>query len=81
MTGFAGPLLRAAAISEEETIETLTTFVEEVRLAMFCTGSRAIADLKRADLLVNDREHWEFAGEGGGRYRFTAERTGRDYVG
>lgn len=52
MAGFAGPLLRAAAISETATVEALQTIVEELRLALFCTGSRQLADL-RPDLLFD----------------------------
>lgn len=45
---------------------------------MFCTGSATIADLKRADMLIDGRECREFAGPGVvGGYRFSG---GRDYV-
>jgi isopentenyl-diphosphate delta-isomerase len=81
MAGFAGPLLRAAAVSEDDAVETLTALVEEVRLAMFCTGSGTIAELKHAELLFGGLERWEFAGEcvvGG--YRFSGERKERNHV-
>ncbi|MGD9713630.1 MAG: type 2 isopentenyl-diphosphate Delta-isomerase, partial [Thermomicrobiales bacterium] len=52
VVGFAGPLLRAAAIGEDATFEALQTLREELRLAMFCTGSRRVADLT-TDLLFD----------------------------
>lgn len=80
MAGFAGPILRAAAVSEEETVATLTELVEEVRLAMFCTGSRTVRDLRQAELLVNGRECWEGADESAvGRYRVSGDHNGRHY--
>lgn len=78
LAGFAGPLLRAAAVSQEETIDSLTVLIGELRLAMFCTGSETIADLKRAEVLIDGRECREFSGERVvGGYRFSG---GRDYV-
>jgi isopentenyl-diphosphate delta-isomerase len=54
LAGFAGPLLKAAATGEKETIDLLTALVEELRLAMFCCGAGNLAQLKRAELLVDD---------------------------
>lgn len=53
LAGFAGPLLKAASVGEEETLEMLTALIEEIRLAMFLTGSRTIDDLKSAPMLAN----------------------------
>lgn len=50
--GFAGTLLRAAAIGIDESLELLTALIEEVRLAMFCTGNRTIDDLRASGRLV-----------------------------
>ena len=54
LAGFAGPLLRAAVAGEAETVELLTALVEELRLAMFCTGCGNLAELRHADLFDVD---------------------------
>jgi isopentenyl-diphosphate delta-isomerase len=51
LAGFAGPLLRAAAAGEDETVDLLTALVEELRVAMFCIGSGDLAALRRAELI------------------------------
>ena len=53
LAGFAGPLLKAAATGETETLELLTALIEELRLAMFCCGASTISDLQRVDLIVD----------------------------
>jgi isopentenyl-diphosphate delta-isomerase len=50
LAGFAGPLLKAAAASEEAAFAELTLLIEELRLAMFCTGSRTVHHLRFAHL-------------------------------
>lgn len=60
--GFAGALLRAAASGPDETHALLTALVEELRLAMFCTGSRTVEDLRAPGLLLQDQ-----TGNGSGR--------------
>jgi isopentenyl-diphosphate delta-isomerase len=50
LAGFAGPLLKAAAVGEEAAFASLTALVEELRLAMFCTGSRTVSHLRFAQL-------------------------------
>jgi isopentenyl-diphosphate delta-isomerase len=47
----ASPVLRAAAVSVESAVELLRQIVEELRTAMFLTGSRTIADLRRRRLV------------------------------
>jgi isopentenyl-diphosphate delta-isomerase len=54
LAGFAGPLLKAAATGEFETVEFLTALVAELRLAMFCCGAANLAELKQTELLVGD---------------------------
>jgi isopentenyl-diphosphate delta-isomerase len=54
LAGFAGPLLRAAALGETEAMEALEGIVAELRLAMFCTGSRALAALTPDLLFESD---------------------------
>ncbi|WP_131783191.1 type 2 isopentenyl-diphosphate Delta-isomerase [Legionella gresilensis] len=44
--GFAKPMLEAALIDVEEVYKLMTTIEYELRVAMFCTGSRVLADLK-----------------------------------
>jgi isopentenyl-diphosphate delta-isomerase len=46
VAGLAGPLLRAAAAGEDALAETVSVITEELRLAMFCTGSPRVADLR-----------------------------------
>lgn len=53
IVGFAGPLLRAAAVSEDAAYQALETLREELRLAMFCTGSQRVSDL--TDELLYER--------------------------
>jgi isopentenyl-diphosphate delta-isomerase len=52
LAGFAGPLLKAAASGEGETFEALTALIEELRLAMFCSGAGTVAQLKRTELIA-----------------------------
>ena len=49
--GMAGPFLRSAAVSVEAVSDALRLATAEVRTAMFATGSRTLADLRRARLL------------------------------
>lgn len=51
LVGFASPLLRAAAQSEEAAHELLRALVDELRISMFCTGTRTISDLQHLRLL------------------------------
>lgn len=46
LAGLAGPLLRAAATGEDTLRETVEVLLEELRLAMFCTGSARVRDLR-----------------------------------
>jgi isopentenyl-diphosphate delta-isomerase len=54
LAGFAGPLLRAAATGESETIDLLNAVAAELRLAMFCCGAANVAQLKQVELLTGD---------------------------
>ena len=51
LAGFASPLLRAAAESEETARELMSELIEELRIAMFCCGVRDLAGLKQAEML------------------------------
>ena len=44
--GIAGPLLRAAAHSDEDLADGVDVIVEELRLAMFCTGAATVGELR-----------------------------------
>lgn len=46
LAGCAGPMLRAAAEGEAALSETVNVLIEQLRLAMFCTGSASAADLR-----------------------------------
>ncbi len=50
--GTAGGVLRAAASSYEETRRELETLVHELKVAMFLTGSRTVAELQRAPYVI-----------------------------
>ena len=50
--GTAGGVLRAASTGYEETREELETLVHELKVAMFLTGSRSVADLQKAPYVV-----------------------------
>jgi isopentenyl-diphosphate delta-isomerase len=52
LVGFAAPVLRAAAESEAGAHELLTALIEELRIAMFCTGSPNLAALTRTELIA-----------------------------
>ena len=44
--GFAQPMLRAALQSSDEVMGVMASIEYELRVAMFCTGSRTLNDLK-----------------------------------
>lgn len=48
--GIAGPALRAAAVSAAALADLLEELIEELRIAMFCTGARDLAALARVPL-------------------------------
>jgi len=50
--GTAGGVLRAASTSFEETKKELETLVHELRVAMFLTGSKTVAELRASPYLV-----------------------------
>jgi isopentenyl-diphosphate delta-isomerase len=43
--GIAGPLLRAAADGEQALAESVSIILEELRIAMFCTGAATVSEL------------------------------------
>jgi isopentenyl-diphosphate delta-isomerase len=51
LTGFAGPFLRAADAGEDVLDTVVTATIEEVRLAMFCTGVSHVDELAGVPLL------------------------------
>ncbi|HET7093767.1 MAG TPA: type 2 isopentenyl-diphosphate Delta-isomerase, partial [Thermomicrobiales bacterium] len=51
LAGFASPLLKAAAASEDAARELLTALVEELRISMFCCGARNLAGLRQAEMV------------------------------
>jgi isopentenyl-diphosphate delta-isomerase len=50
LAGFGGPLLRAAAVSERDVHDLLLALITELRISMFCSGAKDIAELKCARL-------------------------------
>ncbi|RLF11453.1 MAG: type 2 isopentenyl-diphosphate Delta-isomerase [Thermoprotei archaeon] len=55
MAGMALPLLRPALAGGWAVIEFLERIMEELRLAMFLTGSCSVEDLKKADVVITGR--------------------------
>ncbi|GIW03986.1 MAG: isopentenyl-diphosphate delta-isomerase [Thermomicrobiales bacterium] len=54
LAGFAGPLLRAAAASEDAVLDAMRVLIEELRVTLFCTGCGTLADLRAASLVDGD---------------------------
>jgi isopentenyl-diphosphate Delta-isomerase len=52
LAGMALPFLQAADISEKAVIDRVDLLIAELKTAMFCTGSRQLADLRQTGLLV-----------------------------
>lgn len=51
VVGMASPFLEPATEGTEQVMETIDGIVRELRIAMFCTGSRDIGELKQVELL------------------------------
>lgn len=54
LVGMARPLLQAAAESPEALASRLRVFLRQLRIAMFCTGARTVADLNPTHLVKRD---------------------------
>jgi isopentenyl-diphosphate delta-isomerase len=52
LAGMAGPLLKAAAVSTEAVVDQLDIVSGTLRVAMFASGSRSLAELARPGALV-----------------------------
>ncbi len=53
LAGVAGPFLRSADKGFEAALELAAQYVETLRIAMFCTGARTLADLRRVTLTAS----------------------------
>ncbi|MFQ6136467.1 MAG: type 2 isopentenyl-diphosphate Delta-isomerase [Candidatus Hydrothermarchaeales archaeon] len=53
--GLALPLLDRALKSSEHVVDKISEIIEELKIAMFLSGSESIEDLKKADLIVTGR--------------------------
>jgi isopentenyl-diphosphate delta-isomerase len=51
--GMAGPFLKAAVISIDQTIQTILEIKREIQIAMFATGSSKLQDLRQKIIRVN----------------------------
>jgi isopentenyl-diphosphate delta-isomerase len=64
LAGFASPLLKAAAESEDTVNELLSGLIEELRISMFCCGVRDLAGLRQVEIVEQlstpDRSGTEF---------------------
>jgi isopentenyl-diphosphate delta-isomerase len=54
LCGLAGPLLKAAAVSLDATLETIAELARELRIAMFAAGAGSIAQLQSTPLIKSD---------------------------
>ncbi len=52
--GMAGLFLKAAVESEHAAAQTMQMIVDQVRIAMFATGAKTLADLTAAKLIKNE---------------------------
>ena len=52
LVGLASPFLRRAVESEAAVVEEMELLIDELRIAMFCAGAGATADLRREGVLV-----------------------------
>jgi isopentenyl-diphosphate delta-isomerase len=50
-------MLKSASSGENAAVERLTVVIEELRNAMFLTGSRSIDELRRAPLVITGVTH------------------------
>ncbi len=55
LCGVALPLVKPALNGEKAVVETLNLIIEELKVAMFLTGSTEVDDLKRAQLVVTGK--------------------------
>lgn len=51
LVGLASPFLKQAVKSVDAVIEEMKILIEELKIAMFCTGSSRLADLRRKGIL------------------------------
>jgi isopentenyl-diphosphate Delta-isomerase len=51
LAGFASPLLKAAAESEDTVHELMSGLIEELRISMFCCGVRDLAGLGKVEIV------------------------------
>lgn len=54
LAGYASPLFRAAAESEDAAQDVLSGFVEELRIGMFCCGAGDLRALQGVEMVVGD---------------------------
>ncbi len=55
MGSIALPLVAAARIGPERVKKTLELYIEELKVAMFLTGSRSVGDMKRAPVIISGK--------------------------
>jgi isopentenyl-diphosphate Delta-isomerase len=69
LAGFASPLLKAAAESEDAVHQLMGGLVEELRISMFCCGARDLAGLRQVEIV----EHLPAASNSGPEFTNTGE--------
>jgi isopentenyl-diphosphate delta-isomerase len=52
LVGLAGPFLKKAVQGAEAAAEEMEILEAELRIAMFCSGARTLADLRRPGVLL-----------------------------
>ncbi len=55
LVGLASPFLRAAVTSAEAVMEEMDLLRDELRIVMFCSAARTLADLRKPGVLVETR--------------------------
>jgi isopentenyl-diphosphate delta-isomerase len=58
LAGFAAPMLRAAAVTEEAVHDLLAASIDQLRISMFAVGAGDLAALRRAELLADGAPRW-----------------------
>jgi isopentenyl-diphosphate Delta-isomerase len=52
--GLAGPFLKAANVSTDQVEHLISELAAQIRIAMFCSGARTIAELRQTPLIKSD---------------------------
>ena len=59
LVALAAPLLKLAVLSAEAVAERLMEIARELRIAMFCTGTRNVQELKHVSIIINHEDGFQ----------------------